>query len=211
MRANYKERKWRTTMKMRWHWRVGKNKRTRGSAAHTPTVYHSIISQDESKGRKREWIILFFIIIIFPLFSLRLLSLLCSRLVRLSTESVCRSCSCPPTTINYRQDSSVFFFPLIVVVRLVSALRFGRHHQRGDSLAALSAWLFFSLRYGLDLTHTHIPVCIVVVLFGLSGLVDNCLRETVAGSPASVKCMWMDGRGPRILDSFVSLTNNNRG
>ena len=43
---------------------------------------------------------------------------------------------------------------------------------------------------------------IVVVLFGLSGLVDNCLRETVAGSPASVKCMWMDGRGPRNIRFF---------
>lgn len=45
-------------------------------------------------------------------------------------------------------------------------------------------------------------MCIVVVLFGLSGLVDNCLRETVAGSPASVKCMWMDGRGPRNIRFF---------
>ena len=112
MRANYKERKWRTTMKMRWHWRVGKKKNKikehEGSTAHTNSLpFHH---QSGRIKREKERVDNPVFHHHFSIFSLRLSSVFPA----CAPESVCRLR--PPTTINYWQDSSVFFLLVVLFV-----------------------------------------------------------------------------------------------
>ena len=144
MRANYKERKWRTTMKMRWHWRVGKKKirEHEGSTAHTNSLpFHH---QSGRIKREKERVDNPVFHHHFSIFSLRLSSVFPA----CAPESVCRLR--PPTTINYWQDSSVFFLLVVLFVWFLRCV----------SVVIINGGIRWLLSVRDSFLHTHTHSCV---------------------------------------------------